>query len=320
MRCPRCNYEGELIEGGCARCGFGSVRAAQTHLAFSNQRPSSPRPVSVYRSSRGDVLHQERYRLTEQLTLPENQYNQGTAWFALDTASHRRVIIREIPPLPGFQNAYAEKIRLGAMRLTELSKQQPAIPAVFDLFKDRGNYYLVLEDREGNTLAKLLQHQEGVLPERILAEYGRQLCEVLAALSSYDPSFVHGSISPHTILVSPDGANVSLIHFPLFQPHELPTSKLNGHPGYLAPEQVHGTFDSSSDIYLTGSKPLPCCHRLRPHRPRGFFQSPCPSPQSRRDKGHGKYPRQGTAPHSGTAIPSSNGDAAGSGSTDCILP
>lgn len=105
-------------------------------------------------------------------------------------------------------------------------------------------------------------------------------CEVLSVPSSNDPPFVHGSISPHTILVSLDGASVSLIHFPIFQPGELPQRKFGGHPGYLAPEQVHGSAGPSSDLYslaatlyhaVTGSDPAdrvaffyPPARRLNP--------------------------------------------------------
>jgi serine/threonine protein kinase len=256
------------------------VQVRQTHLAFSNQPLFSSQPTSAYRSSRGDVLHQAQYRLTEQVALPENQQNQGTAWLALDTLSHRRVVIREIPPRPGFRNLDAEKIHLTATRLAEMNKQHHDIPAVLDVFKERGNFYFVLEHREGNSLASLMQHQEGILPERILAEYGRQLCELLSAFSQSNLPFVHGSISPNTILISPDGANASLIHFPIFQAGELPPSKLSGHPGYLAPEQVHGIVDPSSDLYslsaslyhaVTGSDPTdrvaffnPPARRLNP--------------------------------------------------------
>ena len=265
MRCPQCNYIGEQVEGSCPRCGFGSVQVAQGHISFSHRGLSNAQPAPAYQLSRGDVLRRERYRLVKELPLPENQKNQGIAWLAIDSSSNSRVVIREILSPPGFQSTDPQEIHLAATRLAELSKKHQGIPAVLDLFAERGKYCIVLEDREGNNLATLIQQQERALPERIFAEYGRQLCELLSVLSSCNPPFVHGGISPSTILVSPDGANVSLIHLPIFPPDTFPVGNLNGHPGYFAPEQAHGVVDPSLDLYslaatlyhaVTGSDPV----------------------------------------------------------------
>lgn len=277
MRCPQCNYNGEQVGGRCARCGFGRVQVAQVAQSAVNvpRQPLFNQPAAFENSPSGTTLRQNRYRLTKRVALPEHQKNQGSAWLAIDTSSHRQVVVREIPALPDVD---ARRIQLAATRLADLSKRHPGIPAVLDLFQEREHSYLVLEDREGNSLAVLMQYQKGGLPERMLVEYGQQLCALLAVLSSASPPIVHGSISPSTILISPDGAHVSLLHFPLFLPDELPASRPRGHPGYLAPEQVHGMTDPSSDLYslaatlyhaVTGSSPAdrvaffyPSAHRL----------------------------------------------------------
>ena len=52
--------------------------------------------LTVQALKRGDMLHQGRYRLVEQIALPKNQQGQGTAWLAIDTQSAQsRVVIRQ---------------------------------------------------------------------------------------------------------------------------------------------------------------------------------------------------------------------------------
>src|SRR5579859_6577989 len=106
MRCPRCGFDGELVAGGCARCGYGRVSpptgvlnvAGQSGSQFAHQYSLRPDPPVVqYTLTRGDVLRQGRFRLVESLPLPENQHDQGTAWLAVDNQySQRRVILREV--------------------------------------------------------------------------------------------------------------------------------------------------------------------------------------------------------------------------------
>jgi len=212
--------------------------------------------------------------------LPENQKSQATAHVATDTESHRLVVIRAILPSRAGQVLEAQEVHQAATHLAGLSTRHPGIPAVLDLFQERGIFYLVCSEVAGMSLAALLQQEGGALPERLLAEYGRQLCEVLTVLSSQHPPVVHGAISPHTLIVSADGATISLNHLPLFPPSVSPSGKLSGASSYLAPEQARGVLAPSVDLYalaatlyhaLTGSDPAervaffaPPARRLNP--------------------------------------------------------
>ena len=272
MRCPRCGFDGSLVGDGCARCGYGRVDGASGPISV--KRDGSSR-VALQRSSpslsgmwnalmRGDMLRQGRYRLVEQLTLPENQQGQGTAWLATDSqSSARRVIIREVALPQGNLADKQRMVRSIATRLAELG-EQPGFPAVLDVFSERDGYFIVLRYPDGESLASLLKRQGGALPERVVAEYGVQLCEMLSTLARQQPPLVHGSINPETIIVSPDETHVSLLHVPLFPPKELHNTRDAASSGYVAPEQARGVVDPSSDLYglaatlhhaVTGSDP-----------------------------------------------------------------
>src|SRR5260370_39311034 len=124
MRCPRCNFDGELIDSNCPQCGYqrvsssenlrstsaasalplslspnvqtGSLRSPSMPLSLqtgSFRTPSMPlralsnpsRALSFAAAKSGDLLHQGRYRLVDQIILPDNQQGQGAAWLAIDT-------------------------------------------------------------------------------------------------------------------------------------------------------------------------------------------------------------------------------------------
>src|SRR6185437_5946151 len=137
MRCPRCSFDGELIDGACMRCGYrraGISENLRNAGAPDKRFPSSPlrppsgilhpplttprsqsdvlrspsmplraiseplrspslplrgpsRPLSLATAKSGDTLNQGRYRLVDQLALPDNQQGQGAAWLAVDTAA-----------------------------------------------------------------------------------------------------------------------------------------------------------------------------------------------------------------------------------------
>ncbi len=281
MRCPRCGFDGELVSGGCTRCGYGRVNVLsepisvrRSALSVAVKRSSSSMPLALSRLMRGDVLRQGRYRLLEELMLPENQQGQGSAWLAVDSqSSSQRVIIHEVVFPEVIPSDKEREVRSIATRLAELA-QHPGFSAIIDVFSERETYYIVLEYPEGRSLASVLRSQGGALPERVVAEYGRQLCEMLAVLADHQPPLVHGSINPDTIIVSPDGKRVSLLHVPFFPPRELHNTRDKATPGYVAPEQARGIVEPASDLYGLGATLHHAVTGFDPRERTAFFHPP----------------------------------------------
>src|SRR5947209_19812997 len=103
MRCPQCNFVGSPVNGACPRCGYSDLSVPSGPLNMGGSNPSAMTPAALRRMStsrplsaslpgvpvvqglkRGDSLRQGRYRLLEQLALPENQHGQGAVWLATD--------------------------------------------------------------------------------------------------------------------------------------------------------------------------------------------------------------------------------------------
>ena len=256
MRCPRCQFEGNLAYGRCTRCGYdlqqGTSGSPKVAVVSATPSPASPGLPKQYSLMRGDTLSQGRYRILNQINLPESQQKQGAAWLAIATqVANTRVVIREIivPQDLARASSANQVVSDVAQRLHTLGQQYEGFPKVIDLFSDKKGYFIVLSHPEGESLAALFKRQGGALPEPLVAEYGYQLCGLLSFLADQQPPIVHGSINPETIIISEDGRQVSLIHLPLYHPYVPSPGVKNETSAYYAREQVRGEVDPSSDLY-----------------------------------------------------------------------
>lgn len=326
MRCPRCSFDGELIDGACMRCGYrraGTSGDLRNAGAPDKRLPSSPlrtpsgllqSPFSTPPRSQSEVLrapsmplhstseplrspslplrspsgptrspllstaksggtlNQGRYRLVDQLVLPDNQQGQGAAWLAVDTATGQsQVVIREVVVPMEEKERKKQIVRQIALRLSE-GTQHAGFPKVLDVFDESDTYFIVLQHIEGESLASLLRRQGGALPERTVAEYGRQLCEMLTVLARQQPPLVHGAINPETVVVSPDRSRVHLIHLPLFSPRD--PANTSSAAGYKAPEQARGVADPASDLYSVAATMHHAVTGFDPRERIAFFYPP----------------------------------------------
>ncbi len=309
MRCPRCRFEGEQNDSICPNCGslFVKISGKLQNPGASKGRPSSDglqsssglmelqssplrahsdplrtpsvplralsnpsRPLSLYTAKKDDFLNQGRYRLVDQLILPDNQRGQGAAWLAVDMASQTQVVLREVVVPPEEQANKRQLVRAVTLRFSNAS-QHNGFPKVLDVFNEQNATFLVLQHIDGESLASLLKRQGGALSERIVVEYGRQLCEMLAVLEAQQPPVVHGAINPETVIISPDRTSVHLIHLPLLPPKEVFGS---GATDYKAPEQIHGTIDKATDLYTAAATLHHAVTGFDPRERVAFFYPP----------------------------------------------
>lgn len=232
--------------------------------------------VNPYTLMRGDTLSQGRYRLVNQVTLPEPQQQQVVAWEAIDLrVLQRRVVIRQfvVPPAMVRTSSAGQVASKLAQRLHELG-QHEGFPRVIDFFGNPRAYFMVMLPPEGESLAMQLNLQGGALPEKVVAEYGYQVCGLLSRLADLQPPLVHGSINPETIIVSPDGQRISLNHLPLFRPSIPSVAGEASASGYYAPEQMRGEVDPSSDLYALAATMHHAVTGYHPQERLAFFHPP----------------------------------------------
>ncbi|HAA54389.1 MAG TPA: hypothetical protein DCE42_06515, partial [Myxococcales bacterium] len=139
--------------------------------------------------------------------------------------------------------------------------EHPNIVSVYDLSKEDGEYYLVMEFVNGVTLAHLLNDGQ-LLPPTILlwtilqVLRGLDYVHEMTSPTGHPLHLVHRDISPDNILLSQQGV-AKLTDFGLAKAreHSKQTAPgiLKGKLGYMSPEQSAGLrVDRRSDVYSVG--------------------------------------------------------------------
>ena len=127
---------------------------------------------------------------------------------------------------------------------------------------DDGSFYLALEFIEGHSLAKLVDTQGPLEPERAL-RIARQIAEALQA--AHGVGIVHRDLKPDNVmLIAKDGDPdyVKVLDFGIAkikvegagdQPALTQIGTVFGTPEYMSPEQARGdTVDARADLYTVG--------------------------------------------------------------------
>src|SRR5277367_496337 len=128
-----------------------------------------------------------------------------------------------------------------------------AIPAITDRFDAQNRHYLVMEYVEGRNLEEEIAVRGGPLPEGLIIDVARQLCDVLAYLHGSTPPVVYRDMKPSNVMLTPKG-RVVLVDFGiarLFKSARKGT--MIGTLGFAPPEQYQGVVDPRSDIYSLGA-------------------------------------------------------------------
>ncbi|HEV2170263.1 MAG TPA: serine/threonine-protein kinase, partial [Candidatus Binatus sp.] len=135
--------------------------------------------------------------------------------------------------------------------LAQLKHQ--AIPAITDRFELANRHYLVMEYVEGRNLEEELAARGEPLPEGLVIDIARQLCDVLAYLHGLQPPIIYRDMKPSNVMLNANG-RVVLVDFGiarLFKAARKGT--MIGTLGFAPPEQYQGQVDPRSDIYSLGA-------------------------------------------------------------------
>ena len=211
-------------------------------------------PVAVDSALGMGKMLDGRYRLVSLL----GQGGNGAVYLAHDTQLFdRQVAVKEL--IEQFDNmtertAAVARFQEEARMLVTLS--HPNLPDVRSYFTESGRYYLVMEYIEGSTLLDLLARSGGTLLPEAVADWGRQICEVLAYLHDQHPPVIFRDLKPSNIMLDNHG-RIKLIDFGTArhfdQSKHTDTLKM-GSIGYAPPEQYQGQGQTSpqTDIYALG--------------------------------------------------------------------
>jgi serine/threonine-protein kinase len=232
-------------------------------------QPASGSPAAA------QAILQDRYVITQKL----GQGGMGAVYRAADRRlSTVNWAVKEMSDEaltnPNERQQAKETFRHEAELLARLA--HPNLPRVTDHFEESGKNYLVMEFVPGETMAAYIGRTGLPQPPERVANWTRQLCDVLEYLHGQRPPVIFRDLKPANIMITPQGS-LKLIDFGiarLFKPGQAKDTQAFGTIGYSAPEQYgRGQTDARSDVYslgvllhqlLTGYDPTATPFRLPP--------------------------------------------------------
>jgi serine/threonine-protein kinase len=201
-----------------------------------------------------------RFEILEQL----GQGGFGTTFLAEDThmPSRRKCVVKQLRPEAPNQRSYdvaLMKFQEEAEVLEQLN--HPQIPQLYGYFEQEGQFFLVQEWIEGQTLEARVR-TAGPLPEHEVREMLSSLLPVLEYLHSAQPrEVIHRDIKPDNVILRQPGDQPVLIDFGAVKQvlrtvvtssGSVMCSVVIGSGGFTPPEQAAQRVVYSSDLYSLG--------------------------------------------------------------------
>ncbi len=145
-------------------------------------------------------------RRYEMMSQPHKQGGMATIWLAVERKTSRACIIKTPRRGTMMDNVYLDKLMLEASYLKRL--KHPGIVKYFDDFYYKGEFHLVIEYLNGETL--LASSPRSPFTEPQVIDWACQLLDALFYIHAGD--IVHRDINPKNIMLCSDGT-VKLIDF-----------------------------------------------------------------------------------------------------------
>jgi serine/threonine protein kinase/ABC-type branched-subunit amino acid transport system substrate-binding protein len=223
------------------------------------QGNSSLAPLNMTSSSGqlmpGVVLKGGRYRLIQPFyssSTIQPPRNEPPLMIASDTElPSGRVLIQELL-LNAVRPEDSENARRAIAQRLTLLRSNAAMPRLVDHFGQQWRHFLVFELPSGDLMSDRLQRAHGPLPETLAIRLALQVTEVLEIFEQQLPPFIHGNLSPASLILRPSGQVVVIgcsPHVLLYPDGIVDHPPAGGIAGYAAPEQVRGQVNSRSDIF-----------------------------------------------------------------------
>ncbi len=205
------------------------------------------------------TLLNNRYRILR--TLGAGGF--GNTFLAQDTymPSGRQCVIKQLKPVTHDPQAYKlvqERFQREAAVLEELGEGNNQIPRLYAYFSETGQFYLVQEYIEGDTLTQKVEKGGS----RSESEVTKILVSLLPVLDYvHSRRMIHRDIKPDNVITRQRDGLPVLIDFGAVKeamttvvnmPSHPPQSMVIGTPGFMPAEQAGGRPTYASDLYSLG--------------------------------------------------------------------
>jgi tetratricopeptide (TPR) repeat protein/tRNA A-37 threonylcarbamoyl transferase component Bud32 len=196
-----------------------------------------------------EYLQSGRYALLKKL----GEGGKGVVFKARDTMLNRIVAVKMLKNAVTSDEAYS-RFMTEAQAVAKLD--HPNIVSIYDIGKEDGKQFFVLEFVDGESLRELMQtYPEGKCDVETVLRVGMDICSALQY--AHSQKVLHRDIKPENVMITGDGT-AKLMDFGLAkmvgQPSVTQEGVIVGTVAYVAPEAALGRgVDARSDLYSLGA-------------------------------------------------------------------
>ncbi len=201
------------------------------------------------------TLLSNRYRIEKRV----GGGGMGSVYLALDTnLNNQPRAVKEMIELFSDESQRKKAVddfKRKAQLLASL--EHPSIPTIYDYFVSNGRYYLVMKYIPGGDLSNQLKKSGGAIEEKLVTEWGIQVCDVLHYIHNQTPPIIYRDLKPANLMLDDrmQPPRIMLVDFGIAR-FVAPTQKgvtAIGTMGYAPPELFAGKVEARSDIYSLGA-------------------------------------------------------------------
>ena len=196
-----------------------------------------------------EYLQNGRYALLKKL----GEGGKGIVYKARDTVLNRVVAVKMLKSAVTSEEAYS-RFMTEAQAVAKLN--HPNIVSIYDIGKEDGKQFFVLEFVDGESLRDLMEtYPEGKCDIETVLRIGMDVCSALQY--AHSEKVLHRDIKPENVMITKEGT-AKLMDFGLAkmigQPKVTQEGVIVGTVAYVAPEVALGkSVDVRSDLYSFGA-------------------------------------------------------------------
>ena len=188
-----------------------------------------------------------RYQIIEEM----GKGGMGRVYKVLDKETKERIALKLIKPAIASDKKTIERFRNELTTARKISHRN--VCRMYDLNKEKDNYYITMEYVPGGDLKKFIRRAKR-LDTGTAISIAKEICEGLEEAHSL--GIVHRDLKPNNIMID-DNGNARIMDFGIARTVKgkgiTGSGVMIGTPEYMSPEQVEAKdIDQRSDIYSLG--------------------------------------------------------------------